>query len=61
MNEKLEYIRTLTSIAEKLITVRQQLESISRIVVEKSEHELKEFNKHEKNLERTTQSETNQI
>ena len=61
MNEKLEYIRTLTSIAEKLITVRQQLESISRIVVEKSEHELKEFNKHEKNLERTIQSETNQI
>ena len=61
MNEKLEYIRTLTSIAEKLITVRQQLESISRIVVEKSEYELKEFNKHEKNLERTTQSETNQI
>ena len=61
MNEKLEYIRTLTSIAEKLITVRQQLESISRIVVEKSEHELKEFNKHEKNLERTTQNETNQI
>ena len=61
MNEKLEYIRTLTAIAEKLITVRQQLESISRIVVEKSEHELKEFNKHEKNLERTTQSETNQI
>ena len=61
MNEKLEYIRTLTSIEEKLITVRQQLESISRIVVEKSEHELKEFNKHEKNLERTTQSETNQI
>jgi hypothetical protein len=61
MNEKLEYIRTLTSIAEKLITVRQELESISKIVVEKSEHELKEFNKHEKNLERTTQSETNQI
>ena len=61
MNEKLDYIRTLTAIAEKLITVRQQLESISRIVVEKSEHELKEFNKHEKNLERTTQSETNQI
>jgi hypothetical protein len=61
MNEKLEYIRTLTSIAEKLITVRQELESISKIVVEKSEYELKEFNKHEKNLERTTQSETNQI
>ena len=33
MNEKLEYIRTLTSIAEKLITVRQELESISKIVV----------------------------
>ena len=61
MNEKLEYIRTLSSIAEKLITVRQELESISKIVVEKSEYELKEFNKHEKNLERTTQSETNQI
>ena len=61
MNEKLEYIRTLTSIAEKLITVRQELESISKIVVEKSEYELKEFNKHEKNWERTTQSETNQI
>ena len=61
MNEKLEYIRTLTSIAEKLITVRQELESISKILVEKSEYELKEFNKHEKNLERTTQSETNQI
>ena len=61
MNEKLEYIRTLTSIAEKLITVRQELESISKIVVEKSEYELKEFNKHEKNLERTTQNETNQI
>ena len=61
MNEKLDYIRTLTSIAEKLITVRQELESISKIVVEKSEYELKEFNKHEKNLERTTQSETNQI
>ena len=61
MNEKLEYIKTLTSIAEKLITVRQELESISKIVVEKSEYELKEFNKHEKNLERTTQSETNQI
>ena len=61
MNEKLEYIRTLTSISEKLITVRQELESISKIVVEKSEYELKEFNKHEKNLERTTQSETNQI
>lgn len=61
MNEKLDYIRTLTAIAEKLITVRQELESISKIVVEKSEYELKEFNKHEKNLERTTQSETNQI
>ena len=61
MNEKLEYIRTLTSIAEKLITVRQELESISKIVVEKSEYELKEFNKHEKNLERITQSESNQI
>ena len=61
MNEKLEYIKTLTSITEKLITVRQELESISKIVVEKSEHELKEFNKHEKNLERITQSETNQI
>ena len=61
MNEKLEYIRTLTSIAEKLITVRQELESISKIVVEKSEYELKELNKHEKNLERTTQNETNQI
>ena len=61
MNEKLEYIRTLTSIAEKLITVRQELESISKIVVEKSEYELKEFNKHEKNLEMTTHNETNQI
>ena len=61
MNEKLDYIRTLTAIAEKLITVRQELESISKIVVEKSEYELKEFNKHEKNLERITQNETNQI